>query len=205
MGEVSPLIEIERLVQARPKDRSFDVREAAGARRQPMDVDGWRHQGEYPSPAVRVRRRFSSSRGVGVGLGPQIARPACGPDIVVVTLPECESINPFGPGPSEPSEDWGPAVVFRVDTCDVGVTCAAVAEAFGITTQTAQERFRSGPDGLLSRFDRNSVGRIRAGGLEASSSASRGRTRRDRSPVCSRRQRVGGTEPRPSARSLCPP
>lgn len=37
---------------------------------------------------------------------------------------------------------------------DDGLTWAAVGEAFGITTQTAHERFRSGPDGLHSRFDR---------------------------------------------------
>ena len=34
---------------------------------------------------------------------------------------------------------------------DVGVTWAEVGEAFGISTQTAHERFRSGPDGLHSR------------------------------------------------------
>jgi hypothetical protein len=33
-----------------------------------------------------------------------------------------------------------------------GVTWAEVATAFGVTTQTAHERFRSGPDGLHSRF-----------------------------------------------------
>jgi hypothetical protein len=37
---------------------------------------------------------------------------------------------------------------------DDGATWAAVGDAFGITTQTAHERFRSGPDGLHSRFDR---------------------------------------------------
>ena len=37
---------------------------------------------------------------------------------------------------------------------DEGATWAAVAEVFGIATQTAHERFRSGPDGLHSRFDR---------------------------------------------------
>lgn len=35
-----------------------------------------------------------------------------------------------------------------------GTTWADVADAFGIATQTAHERFRSGPDGLHSRFDR---------------------------------------------------
>lgn len=37
---------------------------------------------------------------------------------------------------------------------DRGATWADVAEAFGVATQTAHERFRSGPDGLHSRFDR---------------------------------------------------
>ena len=35
-----------------------------------------------------------------------------------------------------------------------GVTWAEVGEAFGISTQTAHERFRSGPDGLHSRRSR---------------------------------------------------
>lgn len=34
-----------------------------------------------------------------------------------------------------------------------GGTWAEVGEAFGIATQTAHERFRSGPDGLHSRFE----------------------------------------------------
>ena len=34
-----------------------------------------------------------------------------------------------------------------------GTTWAEVGAAFGITTQTAHERFRSGPDGLHSRYD----------------------------------------------------
>lgn len=34
----------------------------------------------------------------------------------------------------------------------VGATWSEVGEAFGITTQSAHERFRSGPDGLHSRF-----------------------------------------------------
>jgi hypothetical protein len=34
-----------------------------------------------------------------------------------------------------------------------GATWAQIADAFGIATQTAHERFRSGPDGLHSRFD----------------------------------------------------
>ena len=34
---------------------------------------------------------------------------------------------------------------------DAGATWAEVAEAFGISTQAAHERFRSGPDGLHSR------------------------------------------------------
>jgi hypothetical protein len=33
-----------------------------------------------------------------------------------------------------------------------GSTWSDVAEAFGVRTQTAHERFRSGPDGLHSRF-----------------------------------------------------
>jgi len=35
---------------------------------------------------------------------------------------------------------------------DEGATWAEIAAAFGVTTQTAHERFRSGPDGLHSRF-----------------------------------------------------
>ena len=35
-----------------------------------------------------------------------------------------------------------------------GATWAEVGEAFGISTQTAHERFRSGPDGLHSRRSR---------------------------------------------------
>jgi hypothetical protein len=35
---------------------------------------------------------------------------------------------------------------------DEGVTWAEVGNAFGVTTQTAHERFRSGPGGLHSRF-----------------------------------------------------
>jgi len=35
-----------------------------------------------------------------------------------------------------------------------GVIWAEVAEAFGISTQAAHERFRSGPDGLHSRRSR---------------------------------------------------
>jgi hypothetical protein len=35
---------------------------------------------------------------------------------------------------------------------EAGVTWADIAEAFGVATQTAHERFRSGPDGLHSRF-----------------------------------------------------
>jgi hypothetical protein len=38
---------------------------------------------------------------------------------------------------------------------DEGSTWSAVGDAFGITTQTAHERFRSGPHGLHSRFDRS--------------------------------------------------
>lgn len=36
---------------------------------------------------------------------------------------------------------------------DDGATWAAVGDAFGVTVQTAHERFRSGPDGLHSRYD----------------------------------------------------
>jgi hypothetical protein len=35
-----------------------------------------------------------------------------------------------------------------------GATWAEVGEALGVRPQTAHERFRSGPDGLHSRFDR---------------------------------------------------
>lgn len=34
-----------------------------------------------------------------------------------------------------------------------GATWADVGEAFGVATQTAHERFRSGPDGLHSRYE----------------------------------------------------
>ena len=37
---------------------------------------------------------------------------------------------------------------------DEGSTWAEVGEAFGISTQAAHERFRSGPDGLHSRRSR---------------------------------------------------
>lgn len=37
---------------------------------------------------------------------------------------------------------------------DDGATWAAVGDAFGVTVQTAHERFRSGPDGLHSRYDK---------------------------------------------------
>ena len=37
---------------------------------------------------------------------------------------------------------------------EAGATWAEVAEAFGISTQAAHERFRSGPDGLHSRRSR---------------------------------------------------
>ena len=41
-----------------------------------------------------------------------------------------------------------------IEARDEGSTWSDVADAFGVSTQTAHERFRSGPDGLHSRFDR---------------------------------------------------
>lgn len=57
-----------------------------------------------------------------------------------------------------------------------GTTWADVADAFGIATQTAHERFRSGPDGLHSRLDRSQsksdgVGSTRTTSTTASSAA----------------------------------
>lgn len=46
--------------------------------------------------------------------------------------------------------------VARVEVMEAradGATWADVGDAFGVTTQTAHERFRSGPDGLHSRYE----------------------------------------------------
>lgn len=62
-----------------------------------------------------------------------------------------------------------------------GATWATVADAFGITTQTAHERFRSGPDGLHSRFDARRQSKSDSGGSGRSAStedSSAGRRRR---------------------------
>jgi hypothetical protein len=61
-----------------------------------------------------------------------------------------------------------------------GATWATVADAFGITTQTAHERFRSGPDGLHSRFDARRQSKSDSGGSGRSVSTAESSATRNR-------------------------
>lgn len=61
-----------------------------------------------------------------------------------------------------------------------GATWATIADVFGITTQTAHERFRSGPDGLHSRFDQRRQSNSDSGGSGRSASTAESSAARKR-------------------------
>lgn len=63
-----------------------------------------------------------------------------------------------------------------------GATWSEVGDAFGVTTQTAHERFRSGPDGLHSRYD----GRAQSKSDGSTSSSGVGAGSESRTPKAAR-------------------
>lgn len=63
-----------------------------------------------------------------------------------------------------------------------GVTWAEVGDAFEVTTQTAHERFRSGPDGLHSRYE----GRAQSKSDASTSTSGAGAGSESRTPKAAR-------------------